>query len=76
MNLDIKDVITLSDNNEYVIVSKTNYDSKTYYYIVDINNNSNIKFCYEQENKLIELEDKKTIQAIIPKLFNEIKDCI
>ena len=76
MNIEIKDVITLSDNNEYGVVSKTIYNDKVYYYLVDINNNSNIKFLFESENKLIELEDKKIIQTIIPKLLNEIKDII
>lgn len=74
MNIDIKDVITLSDNNEYGVVSKTIYENKIYYYLVDINNNSNIKFLFEEGNKLLELEDEKLIQSIIPKLLNEIKD--
>ena len=74
MSIDIKDVITLSDNNEYGVVSKTIYDNISYYYLVDINNNNNIKFLFEQGNKLIELEDKKKIQLIIPKFLNEIKD--
>ena len=74
MNIDIKDVITLSDNNEYGVVSKTIYDNKIYYYLVDINDNSNIKFLFEEGNKLLELEDEKLIQSIIPKLLNEIKD--
>ena len=74
MNIDIKDVITLSDNNEYGVVSKTIYDNKAYYYLVDINNNENIKFLFEEGEKLIELEDEKIIKSIIPKLLNEIKD--
>ena len=31
MNIEIKDVVTLDDNNEYVVASKTNYEGKTYY---------------------------------------------
>ena len=74
MNIDIKDVIKLSDNNDYGVVSKITYHNKIYYYLVDINDNSNIKFCCENERKLIELENKKIIQTIIPKLLNEINN--
>ena len=36
MNIDIKDVITLDDNNEYVVVNKVNYNDKNYYYLRDM----------------------------------------
>ena len=76
--IDIKDVITLSDDNKYGVVSKTVLDGKTYYYLVDINNHANLKFCYEKnsdnELKLVEVEDKNLIQKLIPLLANEIKD--
>ena len=45
MDLGIKDVITLSDNKEYVIVSMTRYKNSDYLYLVDINNMENNKFC-------------------------------
>ena len=72
MNIDIKDIITLSDNNEYVVVSKTDYQDKIYYYLIDKNNNENIKFCVENnENKsLLEIEDTSIIQQLLP-LFVE-----
>lgn len=76
MNIDIKDIVTLSDNNEYGVVSKTIYDNKTYYYLIDVNDISNVKFLFEEENTLVELEDEKIIQTIIPKLLSEIKDII
>ena len=48
MNIDIKDIITLSDDNEYIVTSKAVYDNKIYYFLVDINDNSNMKFLYEE----------------------------
>lgn len=68
MNIDIKDIITLDDNNEYIVVSKINYQNNTYYYLVDKNNNTNLKFCIENKNtgnSIIELEDKLLIQTLI-----------
>jgi len=68
MNIDIKDIITLSDNVSYVVVSKTNYQEKTYYYLIDKDNNENIKFCVEntKNSSLIEIEDTNLIQQLLP----------
>ncbi len=70
MNIDIKDLITLNDNNKYVVVSKALYDSKDYFFLLDINNDTNIKFCYLDNNELIESEDKN-INTNLLKLFYE-----
>lgn len=74
MNIDIKDIFTLSDNNEYIVISKTNYQNKTYYYLVDTNNLENLKFCVEDNDSLIEILDQELIRTLIPLLANEIKD--
>ena len=68
MDIDIKDMITLSDDNEYIVVSKTDYKECTYYYLIDSSNNENIKFCAENiENRsLEEVEDKDLIQQLLP----------
>ena len=69
--IDIKDILTLDDINDYVVVSKINYENKTYYYLVDINNNDNLKFCYEDNNELVEVEDKELTTKLLP-MFLEI----
>ena len=56
---DIRDILTLDDHNDYVIVSKVNYENKFYYYLVDIHNPENLKFCCEDNDKLVEVTDKK-----------------
>ena len=68
MDINIKDIVTLSDKNSYVVVSKTSYQEDTYYYLVDKSNNGNIKFCVENmENKsLLELDDANLIQQLLP----------
>ena len=70
--INIKDIVILSDDNSYVVVSKTNYEDKFYYYLIDINKTENIKFCVENaKNKsLIELEDANLIHRLLP-LFLE-----
>lgn len=76
MNIDIKDTITLSDDNKYIVASKTKRNEKNYYYLVDINNNSNIKFCEEDNNELIEIDNQEIIQNLIPLFTNEIQDIL
>ena len=68
MKIEIKDTIVLSDSNSYVVVSKTDYKDSTYYYLIDRDNNENIKFCAEkpENNSLIEIHDANLIQQLLP----------
>ena len=70
MIINIKDTLTLDDNNEYVVVSKINVDDKNYFYLIDKNDNSNIKFCYQDNDELVELNDKELVTRLLP-LFVE-----
>lgn len=74
--IDIKDIVTLSDKNEYQVISKVNYEYRIYYYLVDINEISNIKFLYENGNKLTEVEDEELVNKLLPLFYNEIKDLL
>lgn len=75
MNIDIKDVVTLSDNIRYAVVSKVNYGNNVYYYLTEIENIANIKFLVEnkERNSLVEVEDKELIQKLLPLFVNETK---
>jgi len=76
MNINIKDVVTLDDDNEYAVASKVNYEGKNYYYLVDINNVTNIMFCYEDKDELVELEDKELTTNLLPLFLEASKDLI
>ena len=64
--INIKDILTLSDGNQYGVVNKTTKD------------NSNIKFCYEDKTSnqidLIEVNDKNLIENLILSFANNIKN--
>lgn len=66
MTIGIKDTLVLDDHNEYVVISKINYDNKEYYYLIDINNDENILFCYEDNDELVEVVDKKLVTKMLP----------
>lgn len=70
MIINMKDTLTLDDNNEYVVVSKVNVDDKNYFYLIDKNDNSNLKFCYQDNDELVELNDKELVTKLLP-LFVE-----
>ncbi|MBO5120845.1 MAG: hypothetical protein J6C28_04105 [Bacilli bacterium] len=74
--IEIKDIVTLSDQNEYQVVSIVDYEYRIYYYLVDINEISNVKFLYKNGDKLTEVEDKELVNKLLPMFYEQIKDII
>ena len=74
--IEIKDIITLSDQNEYQVVSIVDYEYRIYYYLVDINEISNVKFLYKNGDKLTEVEDEELVNKLLPMFYEQIKDII
>ncbi len=74
MIINIKDILTLDDNNEYVVISKVKHNNKDYYYLIDKNNNKNIKFCYGDNDELVEIENKELITLLLPLFVNSISE--
>ena len=70
MNIDIQDVITLDDHNDYVVVSKTVYQGKTYYLLVDTLH-SHTMLCYEDQGELVENKNKDLNTKLLPYLVKE-----
>lgn len=77
MEIEYQDIITLNDKNRYVVASKVNYNGSTYVYLVDINDNTNLKFAeIEKNNSLSELDsvkDEELIKQLIPLFYNSSK---
>lgn len=70
--MDIKDILTLSDGNEYLIASKVNHDYKIYLCLVDINNNKNVKFCYLDNDEVVVVKKENLSESLMLKLFNQM----
>ena len=60
------DIVTLLDGNQYIVVAQTDYENKEYYYLLDLKENSNFKFCYKIGNDIIELNDLELVFKLIP----------
>lgn len=71
MNINIKDIVTLEDDKEYVVASKIIQNEKTFYYLIEKDNHESIMICYENDNKLIEVNDEDIIKDLLP-LFIEV----
>ena len=76
--IDIRDVLTLSNGNQYGVVSKATIDNIIYYYLVNINDNTDIEFCFEErtENKieLVEVNDEELIKKLLLSFADSIKN--
>ena len=74
MEIEYQDIITLSDKNKYVVASKISYNNSKYVYLVDINDNTNVKFAEIEENNLLsELDnviDEELLNQLIPLFYN------
>lgn len=73
MIINIKDILTLDDNNEYVVVSKVIYDNKNYFYLLDKNSEQNVKFCYEDNEELVEIDGKELTTKLLPLFVEKTK---
>lgn len=65
MEIEPRDVIALSDGNQYVVVSKGTVNNIVYYCISDINNDDNMKICAQDNGELRLVQDSKELDAAI-----------
>lgn len=72
--INIKDTLTLSDNHEYVVVSKAKYNETDYYYLLDIKDNTNAKFCYIDGKNVKLITDQELITKLLPLFFDNVKE--
>ena len=74
MRININDVITLDNKFKYVVCSKVIYNLKNYFYLVNIDNNKDIKILEFniERNSLMVINDKKLEFTLIPLLLNEM----
>ena len=72
MDIVEKDVISLSDGISYIVAKKINYNNVNYYCVVDIENGENIKFLFENGDKLFELEDEILFETVFSEMSKDV----
>ena len=58
-------ILTLSDDNEYVVVDQFTHNGNYYIYLVDMNKNDNIMYAKLVNEEVIELTDEEELKEII-----------
>lgn len=65
------DILTLSDNRDYIVVSIVEYNERNYCYLIDVNDNKNINFSkIINSDELEEITDNDLKMILIEK-FND-----
>ena len=72
MIINIGDILVLNDKNEYIVVSEIMYNEKNYFYLTNKNNND-IKFCYQDQDELVEINDETLIKNLLPLFLDKTK---
>ena len=63
--MNLRDVVSLSDKCRYVVVAKTAYEGKTYYYLIDFDRDDNVKFGYQDNDEFVEVTDSDLLKKLI-----------
>lgn len=72
LEAEIKDTVTMSDGNVYVVTSKIVYEGKTYFCLTNADL-ENMLFGFEHDGDFIELQDKELTRKLLPLFFEETK---
>lgn len=68
------EILKLSDNKEYVVVSSLNIDNETYVYLVEGDNNFNFMFCKYENNKLKKVTDSDMVETLLMLFKKKVSD--
>jgi len=73
MKIDKNDILTLSDNIKYLVVSKILYESETYLYLVDILNIDNKKIVKNINEDILIIRDEKILDKTLREIVTDLK---
>ena len=71
--IDVKDVLTLEDDKKYVVVSKIDYENKVYFYLVGVEEITDVKFGYIDNDEFVEINDKELVTKLLPYFYKDVK---
>jgi len=66
------EVLTLSDNKKYTVISTIEMDNNYYSYLIDNDDYSNMMFCKEEEDSVEEITDQDLIEKLVIKIKNNL----
>ncbi len=66
------EVLTLSDNKKYTVISTIEMDNNYYSYLIDNDDYSNMMFCKFVEGDIEEITDHDLIEKLLIKFKNNL----
>ena len=66
------EVLTLSDNKKYTVISTIEMDNNSYYYLIDNDDYSNMMFCTFEEDNMEEITDHDLIEKLLIRFKNNL----
>jgi hypothetical protein len=72
INIEKYDILTLDNDIRYVVASILNHKNIDYYLLVEEKNPKSTMYCYLENGKLVQVEDKKLIELLSLKLAKEL----
>lgn len=69
--LDRGDLITLSNNKEYIVINQTTFNGKNYIYLVSKDGVSNVAVCLLENDTLITINDSELVKLLLEKFRQE-----
>ncbi len=77
MYLEKQDLVTLTDDKEYVVLTTLELNGVSYVYLIEEINISNIKFCIQEMEgsrlKLIEVENTELCRDLLKRFTDKLK---
>lgn len=75
MEIELLDVLTLDNNQEYIVGSIAKKDNNTYYCLLNKEKNDDIIICQSKDNDTLrEINDKDLIKVLLPEFYKSIKE--
>lgn len=71
-SMDDKYILTLEDNNKYLVVSRTVYNGITYCYLGKLDDNTEYHFCAIINDTVEMVTDQELIKVLTPLLVKNI----
>ena len=74
--IEIKDIVTLSDNNRYIVASIASYNNNVYCLLSNFDDNYKVMFCRYDNGELIESLDKSLNTILLPLFYENSKNIL
>lgn len=68
------ELLTLSNDKEYAVVSSIVYEDTNYVYLLDTDTYKDYKFCKYENDTLVVVKDKELLKVLITKFNYDLKD--